>query len=215
MIKKTIRAFLAFITLCGLLCSPSYGREEYIGGVCVEKDGQWLATEGGDGRLTTIKNLQEGRYSNYYREGLLCAKPEGKQSKWGYVNEKGSFIIAPQFDWAEGFKNGVAKVKRNGTWGIVNAKGEFKENNSNADKLGKKNISQEASALMMKKHMLATKIKIVGNNLRVLVNFQHERAVRVIHDEELVSLAKQVGLKRLEFHDWSGFSKDTIYINIK
>ena len=46
--------------------------------------------------------------------------------KYGYVDKKLNFIIAPQFENAGDFaENGLAPVKSNGKWGYIDAKGSF------------------------------------------------------------------------------------------
>ncbi|PIE86305.1 MAG: hypothetical protein CSA05_01320 [Bacteroidia bacterium] len=50
-----------------------------------------------------------------------------KGGKWGYMNKKGEEVIPPIFDGAGFFKEGKAKVKQNGTWVYINAKGELVE----------------------------------------------------------------------------------------
>lgn len=54
---------------------------------------------------------------------LIAAKEKGK--KYGYIDEQGSYVIAPAFDEAGGFFQGMAVVKKNKKYGIINAKGEF------------------------------------------------------------------------------------------
>lgn len=64
----------------------------------------------------------------------LTAKKEGKQ--WGFVNERDSFVVAPQYDAVGDFIGAYAwvnrggKVKKNnlpvgGKWGLINEKGEL------------------------------------------------------------------------------------------
>ena len=45
-----------------------------------------------------------------------------KDSKWGFVNNKGEIKIQPQFEGAKSFSNGIAAVKKNGKWGFINKK---------------------------------------------------------------------------------------------
>ena len=45
--------------------------------------------------------------------------------KWGYINHKGEYIINPQFENADFFSNGLAKVIYNGKTGYINKKGEY------------------------------------------------------------------------------------------
>lgn len=40
--------------------------------------------------------------------------------KWGYVNTNGFFQINPVYDWAKGFRSGLAAVKTGHVWGYIN-----------------------------------------------------------------------------------------------
>ena len=42
-----------------------------------------------------------------FSEGLACVRTS---SGWGYINEKGVLVIKPQFRWAQGFEEGMARV---------------------------------------------------------------------------------------------------------
>ncbi|WP_294539093.1 WG repeat-containing protein [uncultured Bacteroides sp.] len=42
---------------------------------------------------------------------------------WGYVSVDGQIVIAPTYDLAYGFSEGMAAVKQNGKWGFINAQG--------------------------------------------------------------------------------------------
>ena len=49
--------------------------------------------------------------ANGFSEGLVGVKKDGK---YGYINKSGNIVIPFDFDIAENFKNGVARVSRNG-----------------------------------------------------------------------------------------------------
>ena len=57
-----------------------------------------------------------------YQEGLLAVN---KDSKWGYLDAVGKWIIAPQYDFAWHFDDGVAWVKKEKTWHAINKKGDI------------------------------------------------------------------------------------------
>ncbi len=61
------------------------------------------------------------RYDKDAKKGLYVIKVD---SKWGYANEKDSVVIAPVYDYAMPFRNGMAKVARNKQWGYIDAKNE-------------------------------------------------------------------------------------------
>ena len=45
--------------------------------------------------------------------------------RWGYMNNKGKFVIAPRFRAAESFLDGVARVSTDKKWGYINKRGYF------------------------------------------------------------------------------------------
>jgi hypothetical protein len=45
--------------------------------------------------------------------------------KWGYIDSAGTIIIAPEFEEAESFSEGVAAVKAEGSWGYIDKSGKF------------------------------------------------------------------------------------------
>lgn len=72
-------------------------------------------------QLTPLKNMKGDLY------------PQRQGEYWGYVNNKGKFIIKPVFESAEGFLRvaapgvvlDVAKIKANGFWGYVSREGIY------------------------------------------------------------------------------------------
>lgn len=53
----------------------------------------------------------------------LASKPEIGGTKWGYINDKGKFCIAANYDWAEDFQeNGLAVVTLDNRSGLINQK---------------------------------------------------------------------------------------------
>lgn len=76
-------------------------------------------------------------------------------------------------------------------------------------------LSDRVMDYILAKHKLASKATVTGKKLKVLLTFNHDRATGAIHDQEIVKMAKSAGLKRVEFHDWSGFSKEYISTDIK
>jgi len=55
-------------------------------------------------------------------EGLVGAK---SGDKWGFVDESGDFVIAPQFDACSYFYEEMAVVLVNGKYGFIDTKGDF------------------------------------------------------------------------------------------
>lgn|GEM_PF-579083 len=54
---------------------------------------------------------------------LIPASSDGE--RWGFINRKGDFVINPQFQDADFFNSGVARVVSNGRIGYVNRRGDF------------------------------------------------------------------------------------------
>jgi hypothetical protein len=54
---------------------------------------------------------------------LMAAVKAG--DKWGYINTKGKMVIAPQFDFARDFYEGLAGVKIGGKWGYIDKAGKM------------------------------------------------------------------------------------------
>lgn len=50
-------------------------------------------------------------------DGLIAAC---KNSKWGFVNTSGEFVIDPTYDEAKSFSNGLAAVRKGDQWGFIN-----------------------------------------------------------------------------------------------
>lgn len=56
-----------------------------------------------------------------FREGLAAVQVDGK---WGFVDQEGKFVVAPQFEDVASFGNGFAGVRLNGKWGFVDKAGK-------------------------------------------------------------------------------------------
>ena len=48
-----------------------------------------------------------------------------KNNKWGYINEEGQEMIAPQFEEADFFSEGLASVQKDGKYGYINKAGKI------------------------------------------------------------------------------------------
>ena len=46
-------------------------------------------------------------------------------AKYGFINEKGKWLITPQYSAADQFTEGKARAQQNGKWGYINKKGEW------------------------------------------------------------------------------------------
>lgn len=61
---------------------------------------------------------------NLFNDGLLSAMSE-QGGKWGYIDEKGNFVIEAQFDAVTEFSDGYATVSVDGKWGVIDTKGKY------------------------------------------------------------------------------------------
>jgi hypothetical protein len=77
------------------------------------------------------KALDTGFDRNWdFSEGLAVAMRVFADGKWGYIDVKGNYAIAPQFDTAPGgyvwpFSGGFAKIEVKGLYGFINHTGKF------------------------------------------------------------------------------------------
>lgn len=65
------------------------------------------------------------KYQNVrsFNEGL--APVQLSNGRWGYINDRHQWVIAPKFEDAKEFQGGKAPAKQNGRWGFVNRNGEW------------------------------------------------------------------------------------------
>lgn len=61
---------------------------------------------------------------NLFNDGLLSAVSK-ENGKWGYINEKGKFVIETQFDAVNEFSDGYASVSVGGQWGVIDKTGTY------------------------------------------------------------------------------------------
>ena len=57
-----------------------------------------------------------------YKKGLLAVKKDGK---WGYLDAAGKWVIAPQYDFAWHFDDGIAWVQKEKKWHAITKKGDI------------------------------------------------------------------------------------------
>ena len=76
--------------------------------------------------LNSCKRKDEKSNLDYklvlFSDGLGIAK--NWKNKYGYFNEKFEIVIDFTYDIAEGFNDGLAQVKKDGYWFLINTKGE-------------------------------------------------------------------------------------------
>jgi hypothetical protein len=65
----------------------------------------------------------QGIETLFFSEGMAAVQVEGKG--WGYVNEKGSLVIEPQFNGALAFTEGLAPVKVDNLYGYIDKTGNI------------------------------------------------------------------------------------------
>jgi hypothetical protein len=73
-----------------------------------------------------IFDVEDSYPGSRFSEGMIAAKKEGL---YGYKDKKNNWVIAPRFEYADEFKNGVAKVSIGklgaGNFGYINKAGAF------------------------------------------------------------------------------------------
>lgn len=62
--------------------------------------------------------------ANEEKEQKLTEK-KGENGKYGYVVERGHWVIQPRFDFARSFSEGLALVEINDKWGFIDKRGNF------------------------------------------------------------------------------------------
>lgn len=74
--------------------------------------------------MDTTGKIVDGPLTNCstFSEGLAVAS---QNDKYGFINNKGEFIIKPTFDYCCPFSNGLAAVKILNKWGFINKNGDF------------------------------------------------------------------------------------------
>jgi WG containing repeat len=70
----------------------------------------------------TFKSLEVDDIWDYNEEEIAYAR---KDKVVGFINEKGDWIIIPQYQKAKAMVKGIAPVMQGGKWGFINLKGEF------------------------------------------------------------------------------------------
>ena len=66
----------------------------------------------------TLTGIDELKFST---DGMLCAK---EKSKWGYIDNKGEWMISAKYDSCDQFRSGYGRVRNGGKWGIVDKTGK-------------------------------------------------------------------------------------------
>ncbi len=84
----------------------------------VSRDGKTFELMNKKGEIfKTLTGIETLKFTS---EGMLAVKEKGK---WGYINQKGDYIVNPKYDDCESFKYGYAKVKTGTKWGIIDKSG--------------------------------------------------------------------------------------------
>jgi|HubBroStandDraft_3_1064219.scaffolds.fasta_scaffold60561_2 hypothetical protein len=75
------------------------------------------------GRQTKLDGFGPNAFNSQFHEGLAAVDDQG--SLYGYIDPSGKWVIPPQFDYAERFSDGVARVewRRKREWGYIDKQG--------------------------------------------------------------------------------------------
>ncbi|MCB0839598.1 MAG: WG repeat-containing protein [Bacteroidetes bacterium] len=76
----------------------------------------------GSGLAPVLVGSKGGENIPYYEQTRADSHIGGK---WGFVDQRGQFIINPVFEDAKGFSEGIAAVKMGGLWGYMDAGGNM------------------------------------------------------------------------------------------
>ncbi|HSU29472.1 MAG TPA: WG repeat-containing protein [Chitinophagaceae bacterium] len=87
--------------------------------VAVIKRDQWYELMNKKGEV--IKSLDSVQEMKFSTEGLMAVRYNWK---WGYLDNKGAWVIKAQFDSCDAFKNGYARIMMAGKWGIIDKMGK-------------------------------------------------------------------------------------------
>jgi hypothetical protein len=99
------------------IIQPQYRNCGYFqdGIVPVSKNGKWgLINEDGE----TVAGFD---YDGLFGVGPMFAAAKGEL--YGFINEKGDFIVEPKYETINRFVNGFAPVRTDGKWGFVDSQG--------------------------------------------------------------------------------------------
>lgn len=92
------------------------------------KDNKWYITDDDakpiSGEFEGLKQQIKNRQANYYVDGKIIAKKDGK---YGFIDINGNTLIPFSFDdiVTGGFSEGLCGVKVDSKWGYINVKGEY------------------------------------------------------------------------------------------
>ncbi len=74
------------------------------------------------GKVVLVLGMVGGSFS----EGLAAAAfSKNKKVKWGYIDKSGKVVIAPHFDTAAEFSEGLAPVELGAKWGVIDRRGHM------------------------------------------------------------------------------------------
>lgn len=116
-IKNYIRkaALLASITLAGICFGQTTGMKAYAGPAAIPASG--AAVQAGTGETT--KNTAKKTDQLY-----PASKQVNGEEKYGYIDNKGNFIIQPVYTSAGNFNDGAAVVFADNKYEVINVKGK-------------------------------------------------------------------------------------------
>jgi hypothetical protein len=120
---KTMDGLLGYINTKGeWVIKPQFaaGKEfDNISGMARVKLGDKWAYVNKSGEVIYVNDSEAW---GDFHEGLAEGKKNGQK---GFFDNKGKWVIEPQFDEARNFKNGYASVKKGDKWGVINKEGKW------------------------------------------------------------------------------------------
>ena len=121
---KTFDNLVGYVNSKGdLLIEPYFNTANHFdpgsGLALVEKDEKWQYIDT-LGQTYDYNNITDKEFD--FSEGLAVGLKDGE---FGYINNKGEWVIRPQFKAANKFQMGFAKVKKKGKWGLIDKEGNW------------------------------------------------------------------------------------------
>ncbi len=109
-----------------LVLGPFRSAKDFSEGWAVVVDAEGPCFIDAKGEVTL--RLQGPAQAERFRDGLASAKTfscDADPFRYGYIDRHGRWVIAPTFDFAGDFEDGIARVELEGKWGMIDREGRY------------------------------------------------------------------------------------------